>query len=149
MKISNILVFISNATWGIIQSGIGLLLFLYFINRSHYLYKGCIVTVNAVPRFVKLKGGWSLGIFVFVTHDLKKEDAQTNRLLNHEYGHCLQSLLLGPFYILVIGVPSFLGFCLSPKKRMRSKIFYSYYTFIESWADKWGSVEKKHIKYKH
>ena len=124
MKTSlHIFTFVMNLTWGIIQSGIGLILLLRYINKPHLWYKGSIVTINSVPRFI---GGASIGAFIFLTDDVRKKDCSNHMILRHEYGHYLQSLLLGPLYLLVIGIPSVL------KNR-----------FVESWADKWGKADRR------
>ena len=87
-------------------------------------------------------------MFVFVSKDvyfydkLKEKYAKEElhrRLLVHEYGHTIQSLILGPLYLLLIGIPSTLwGF--SPrlnKKRKDNQI--SYFTFFtEKWANDLG-----------
>lgn len=54
-------------------------------------------------------------MFVFVTAEpffVKKYEGQmsveelSNQLLVHEYGHTIQSLMLGPLYLAIIGIPS-------------------------------------------
>ena len=75
--------------------------------------------------------GLSLGLFMFVPA------LEEKRLLRHEYGHCLQSLLLGPLYLPVIAVPSMLWFRLPALRRRRRQKGISYYAFYtERWADK-------------
>ena len=52
-------------------------------------------------------GGISLGEHIFV--DLKTYDANKKShsdYIKHEYGHTLQSKMLGPLYLFVIGLPS-------------------------------------------
>ena len=46
-------------------------------------------------------GGISLGRFII----LRKYDVTT---VKHEYGHSLQSRMLGPLYLLIVGLPSIL-----------------------------------------
>lgn len=46
--------------------------------------------------------GMSLGNFILTG---KNPEAS---LLRHEYGHTIQSIFLGPFYLLVVGLPSLL-----------------------------------------
>ena len=57
----------------------------------------------------------------------------------HEYGHTIQSLILGPLYLLVMGIPSTLwGFLPNPaKKRKEEKISYFSF-FTEKWANNLG-----------
>ena len=77
-------------------------------------------------------GGISLGNFVYFRPPLYKS------MLLHEYGHCLQSRLLGPFYLIVIGLPSLLwALWWHPGRRIG---YYSFYT--ERWADRLGGVNR-------
>jgi len=129
-------VFLLNCAWGIIQSIIGLFMFLVFINKPHYRYKGSIITI-----FSKSFGSVSLGAFIFIGNDVEKERAKNSKLVNHEYGHSLQSLLLGPFYLILIGLPSIIWLIFFSKRRKkRNQSYYSFFT--ESWADKWGDVKR-------
>ena len=139
-KITVIIVFILNSTWGVIQSGIGFILFLLFLNKPHYWYKGSIVTIDAVKKDIPLSGGVSLGIFIFITSNIKKEQASESRLVNHEYGHSLQSILLGPLYLLIVGIPSMVWNMFFKNYRRKHNIDY-YSFFVERWADKWGKIK--------
>ena len=56
----------------------------------------------------------------------------------HEYGHCVQSLIVGPLYLLVVGVPSFL-WCNVFYELANKKKRVSYYDFYcEKWANRLG-----------
>lgn len=80
-------------------------------------------------------GSVSLGMFIFVTN-IKHEET-----IMHEYGHTRQSMLLGPLYLLVIGLPSFIwAGCFDNYRSKHNKSYYDFYT--ESWADKLGGVER-------
>ena len=57
---------------------------------------------------------------------------------DHEEGHALQSIALGPLYLIVIGIPSFIWACLKSLGFFRSISYYSFYT--EKWANDWGDV---------
>jgi hypothetical protein len=123
---SNALIFLLNLTWGIVQSFLGFLLFFFFLKKPHSWYKGSIVT-----EIGKFKG-LSLGVFVFV-------DSKDSEILQHEYGHCLHSALLGPFYLLVVGIPSLIwNKCFRTWRKKRNKAYSWFYT--EAWADKWGGL---------
>ena len=133
---------IVQCTWGILQTFVGFIIFLIHIREKHFWYRGAVVT------------GWnrkssaSLGLFLFISYgqdsDVKQKKAASlaelsERLLIHEYGHTIQSLLLGPLYLPVIAIPSalwcFLPYC--NQKRANEQIsYYSFYT--EKWADRWG-----------
>ena len=77
-----------------------------------------------------MSGGISLGHFVYVR---RIDDI---RMVRHEYGHCRQSLILGPLYLAVIGLPSLLwAVWWNPCRRVP---YYRFYT--ERWADRLGGV---------
>jgi hypothetical protein len=58
-------------------------------------------------------------------------------ILDHEQGHQKQSIILGPLYLLVIGLPSVTG-------NLLHRIFnFDYYKQPwEAWADKLGGVNR-------
>lgn len=59
--------------------------------------------------------------------------------LEHEYGHTIQSLILGPLYLIIIGIPSTLwGFlpCCNVKRKAKSISYFSFFT--EKWANFFG-----------
>ncbi|MBR5947953.1 MAG: hypothetical protein IKZ82_04780 [Clostridia bacterium] len=115
-------------TWGLIQTLIGFIVFLFNIRRRHFYYHGAIVTVWSLLSSV------SLGMFLFVSGAEKKpkrgayklKDVPNSELVVHEYGHTIQSLILGPLYLLIIGLPS-LAWANLPVfiKKRRSGVPYS------------------------
>lgn len=129
-------------TWGLPQTILGFFVFLLNIKAEHFSYHGAVVTKW------KNKSSVSLGMFVFVTDEpffyekLKTQYSKEelgNRLLVHEYGHTIQSLILGPLYLIVMGIPSTLwGFLPScNKKRKQQQISYFSF-FTEHWANVLG-----------
>ncbi len=124
---------IIQSTWGILQTLLGFIVFLFNINNKHYFYHGAIVTET------KSQSSVSLGMFVFVTSNplLDKREVNKipdeemyNRLLVHEYGHTIQSLIFGPLYLIVMGIPSTLwGFLpFYQKKRDNGVSYFSFFT---------------------
>ena len=87
-------------------------------------------------------------MFVFVTKEpyfydkLKNEytmEELSRRLLVHEYGHTIQSLILGPLYLIVVGIPSTLWGFLPSLNQKRKKEGLSYFSFFtEKWANYLG-----------
>ncbi len=127
-------------TWGLMQTLLGFIVFLKHYKNRHFWYHGAIVTVWESKTSV------SLGMFVFVTSEpffAKKYKGQiaveelSNRLLVHEYGHTIQSLILGPLYLIVIGIPSVLWGALGGKRRRDEQIPYGVF-FTEKWANHLG-----------
>ncbi|MCL2818417.1 MAG: hypothetical protein FWD41_01605 [Actinomycetia bacterium] len=136
-ELSTILVFILNSTWGIIQSLMGLIRFFMYWRHPHYRYEASIVTVGASSKRSQSKGGLSLGSFIFISSDMKPEDIPRSRLVRHEYGHVLQSVALGPLFLPLVGIPSFIWAQYFSDWRKRNGVnYYTFYT--ERWADNWG-----------
>lgn len=115
--------------WGLPQNIIGGILYLIFRRKNpHKKFNNAYVCV--------LPNRWgcvSLGMFIFVVN------IDYEPTIRHEYGHTRQSMLLGPLYLLVIGLPSIIwAGCFSEYRRKHNKSYYSFYT--EKWADKLGGV---------
>ena len=118
-------------TWGFCQTLLGFLFFLNVRRYPHTTYRGCIDT-----RW-NSRSGMSLGLFIFTPSE---DRAGSEKIRVHEYGHCIQSIVLGPLYLLV-GLIS-LGWARIPyfvKLRREKKIPYTA-CFVESWASKWGEL---------
>lgn len=129
-------------TWGCLQSALGLLCFLSHLRDRHFWYHGALVTVWQSRSSV------SLGLFVFVAEkpyfyrllqETYTEEALSSRLLVHEYGHTVQSLLLGPLYLILMGIPSTVWGFLPSCARARRERGISYCSFFtEAWANRLG-----------
>lgn len=126
---------ICQCTYGILQTFMGFCLFLIHCRKKHCFYRGAVVTEWTYG------GSVSLGMFLFVSTKYKENcnEESHRKLLAHEYGHSVQSLILGPLYLIVIGIPSFLWASVPVFREMRRKRNISYYSFYtESWANSWG-----------
>ncbi len=131
-------------TWCLPQSLFGLIGFVLYkmIGKVEATkdYKGVLVTFIKAPP---LKGwsGFSSGQFIFLhSRYLKPENKESYEwLIRHEYGHTLQNFLLGPLYLIIVGISSSLLFLYTRKNPdCRSK----YHTiFPESWANKLAGLE--------
>lgn len=119
-------------SWGIIQTVIGFIIFIFNVTKKHCIYHGAIVTTW------NYSGSVSLGLFVFISNC----DSQTyKRLLLHEYGHTIQSIILGFLYVPIILVPSLIWCGLPFFKKYRKLKSISYYSFYpEKWADFLGQL---------
>ena len=126
-------------TWGLPQTVLGLLEFWKHREERHYSYRGAIVTE------CKCNLNISLGMFVFITEEKTNSGSSgISRVLAHEYGHTIQSLFLGPLYLLVIGVPSWLWCNLPCFRRLRKQKNISYYSlYTEKWADRLGGISTR------
>ena len=123
-------------TWEILQNLVDKFVMLISKAKALTAYKDAKVYTWV------FKGGMSLGEHIFV--DLKTYDANKKShsdYIKHEYGHTLQSKILGPLYLFVIGLPSFIWAGCFEKYRKKNKIsYYDFYT--EKWADKLGGVNR-------
>ena len=116
--IDNIILYI----WQLPQNLLGILI--KYTVKAELVYNGLY--------FWKLRSGLSLGSYIFVNEHC------TDSAILHELGHRKQSCILGPLYLLVIGIPSFLWASLRQLGLFKSKSYYWFYT--EKWANKLGGV---------
>ena len=80
-----------------------------------------------------MRGAVTLGCYVFV--GLNSEYRKT---VKHELGHTIQSKILGPLYLIVIGIPSII-WAATHRAIAPNKPYDWFYT--EAWANKLGGVE--------
>ena len=130
--IRNLILFI----WQLPQHIIALIYFGYLVMMCKDLgvdsrYKQAIV----IPCV--MRGAVTLGNYVFV--GLNSEYRKT---VKHELGHTIQSKILGPLYLIVIGIPS-ITYCGLRRvfPSLRKKNYYNFYT--EKWAN---NLSEKYIK---
>jgi hypothetical protein len=90
-------------TWCLPQNLAGLLL-LPFLRGKRYRYHGALVTIFKIVRFIPEDSGFSLGSFIFMPESWSEYNRK--HLVVHEYGHTVQSMMVGPFYLLAVGLPS-------------------------------------------
>ena len=119
-------------TWGLGQTLLGLVFFLKLRKKyPHSNYRGAIDTHWGG------RGGMSLGLFIFTPGE-EKPNSQTVRV--HEYGHCVQSLILGPVY-LILGLISVIWANHPYFRRLRREKHIPYTScFVEGWASRWGEL---------
>ena len=130
--IRNLILFI----WQLPQHIVAIIYFGYLVMMCKDLgidsrYKQAIV----IPCV--MRGAITLGNYVFI--GLNSEYKET---VKHELGHTIQSKILGPLYLIVIGIPS-ITYCglrrIFPS--LRKKNYYNFYT--EKWAN---NLSEKYIK---
>lgn len=87
--------------------------------------------------------GISLGWFIFWTPSGNRFVHYTNDCRMHEYGHALQSVILGPLYLPIVGVPSIVRNLYGRfyKKKYGHKWENYFNGFPENWADKLGGLK--------
>lgn len=116
------------ALWELPQNLAGLLLGLLFLAlqkvRRVRVEGGCVY-------FATDDLSVSLGRFLFCQHGMR-------RIERHEWGHSIQSRMLGPLYLIVVGVPSVARNLYSRAYRRRTgRRWPRYYAgFPERWAER-------------
>lgn len=129
MRVYLVVYWLLQWSWGVLQNLCGLFLFLLNIRREHRFYHGAVVTNWANPGY-----STGLGMFIFLSDQLPAEDYERTRV--HEYGHTVQSVILGVLFLPVIGLPSMLWAVIPALKRYRREKQASYYWFYpECWAN--------------
>ncbi len=92
--------------WTLPQTILGVFLFFYgslfFKNFYYYGPRGYFRYFIFGNHLSPRKRGFSLGFFGFLPSGNTTSLDQV-----HEYGHYLQSLILGPFYLILVGIPIF------------------------------------------
>lgn len=120
-------------TWCLPQTLLGFILNLIFkgeeksvVDRmKHYTYYNTTLKPGSI----------SLGKYVLLCES-HHDDIDT---ISHEHGHQIQSLILGPLYLLVISLPSLIWCgCFEKYREKHYKSYYDFYT--ESWAEKLAYV---------
>lgn len=116
-------------TWGFPQTLLGFIIYLINLDKPHALYHGCVVTHWGIS------GSLGVGMFLFIG---RNKDPQ---VLVHEFGHSVQSAFLGPLFLPVMGIPSFLWCNLPFCRKLRREKGISYYRFYsESTANRLGAL---------
>jgi len=138
---NNIFIELVYWTWCFPQTLVG---FLYFTNskKNHVKvekYKLSIVTTLNREH----TGGFCWGKYIFIDKNPDKH------VIKHEYGHTLQSFILGPLYIPIVWIKSRLLYLKTmkiyhhhPKEFPKAKEEY-YKSFPENWADTLGNVKRR------
>lgn len=112
--------------WTLPQSLAGLVLIILYGLTFKTNYK----SAHIFDKFPA--AGISLGYFILFDD---YENTVTEKDIKHEYGHFIQSLIFGPLYLFVIGIPSELNYRFG-----FSKSYYDFWT--EKWADRLGGVKR-------
>lgn len=123
--------------WQLSQNILGLLFMALFYtpwkkSATTIPFRGSLIVYFRFSE--KMEGGLTLGEYIFIKGEERYNPALYNTsTIRHEFGHVRQSRILGPLYILVIGIRSLIhagihsGIC-------KEENYHHYWT--EKWADK-------------
>ena len=127
--------------WELPQNIIGAFLFIFFAVFSDSVILDDEDSLEMYSPM--MRGAISLGIFRVYAYKYLGNGARYVELVRkHEKeGHRKQSMMLGPLYLIVIGLPSLVWAALhSYVKRLGAVDYYSFYT--EKWADRLAGVKR-------
>lgn len=123
--------------WQLPQNLLGLLLLAFYKKEKvyHRLNGRTFYFTDEMPS------GISLGNYIIMNRE-DKEDG-----MRHEYGHTIQSRILGPLYLILIGMPSLLWniidrIIVEPLVGWEKSCILYYKMPWEHWADVLGGVER-------
>lgn len=117
-------------TWAFPQTLLGAILWLIHRKYPHGVYHNCAVT------YWDNSGSMGVGMFLFIS---KRHMGCDSSVLVHEFGHSVQSAILGPLFLIVMGFPSYLWCNLPQARKLRREKGISYYSFYpESSANTLG-----------
>jgi hypothetical protein len=122
--------------WQLPQNLLGLIMFLFmkpYVSKEKY--KGITYVVSK-----KMSGGISLGNYVILSNTYRDKN-RYHKVWNHEWGHTRDSIMFGPLYLIIIGLPSLIwawmyGTIIKPTYNG----YYKFYT--EKRADRLGGVNR-------
>lgn len=119
--------------WQLPQHLIALGIILYHKTRKGKILVKYTESIKWYSCKYMANAGISLGNYIFLDSDRYN----SINSIKHEHGHQIQSLYLGPLYLIVIGIPSFIGNIIDRIHRI------DYYNQPwEKWADKLGNVNR-------
>lgn len=113
--------------WQLPQNLLGLLFLLFIQGEAKHILDG--ITIYYVKGF---SGGISLGKYIILGEYCMKD-------VYHEFGHCIQSRILGWLYLLIVGLPSLIHAWLHDCAKV-GKLYYHFWT--EDWADSLVGIER-------
>ena len=138
--IRKILFYFWQFTYGLIQNIMGLVMLLIYKikgSKSEW-YHIALITYIEKKNF----GGVSLGMFIFINKNVEGDRLHDMRI--HEYGHTVQTMILGPLWLFIIALPSFIWCGLPALVRLRRKKNISYYwLYCEGWSNLCGLAATK------
>lgn len=129
--------------WMSLQSFLGAFVVLITRAEKEYInFDDEVYEVYFASRFNKSWSGVSLGPFIIFANS---QQASCDSV-KHEFGHFLQSAMLGPLYLILIGLPSICGNLwdrFAHRNWLSKKRIKWYYSQPwEHWADILGNVDR-------
>jgi hypothetical protein len=126
--IGHVLLFILLFIWQLPQNIVALVMLPFLGKLELISYKKMCWAFKCT----KMTGGISLGNFVYLDYTLSNNQAS---IMHEQEGHTVDSKILGPLYLFIIGIPSIMWAWFGPDYIC----YYNFYT--EKWANKHAGLE--------
>lgn len=125
-------------TWELPQTLLGL--FLLLMTHGYGKKTDKMQVANVYWRVCKW--GVSLGPIIILgkIYDIQLSDKLKLQTRKHEHGHTRQSLMLGPLYLILVGLPSIFFNILTRMKILKHEDYYTRYP--ENWADNLSRITR-------
>ena len=102
-KLFAILFWILSFTWGIVMTSIGLIVALIVLLIGGTPHKnGCTIIIEIGGNW----GGLELGPLALCGRYSKSSPTWFEHTRRHEFGHSIQHMFMGPFFIFLVAIPS-------------------------------------------
>lgn len=125
-KVIYFLVYLVLYTWQLPQNLVGLAYMIYLRGEK------MVFTQKSIEFYLcpTISGGVSFGSYIFISTN----SAMRESVYDHEFGHCIQSRILGPLYLPLVGLASGIH-CLVHDGKSN---YYDFWT--ERWANNLGKI---------
>ena len=138
--LKKIMFYLWHFTFAIIQNIMGLVMLAVYKSKGaeSEWYHNALITYIDKKNF----GGVSLGMFIFINKSREGDRLHDTKI--HEYGHTVQSMILGPVFLLVIALPSVIWCNLPYFVKLRKEKNVTYYrAYCEGWSNVCGAWATK------
>ena len=148
LTLMGILYWILQLTWGSLMTLLGIIVTIIAL-----LFLRGKIHLNGFGFITEFGGNWgglSLGAFSFCGNYRINSFSYYEKTRNHEFGHSLQNIILGPLMPFVVGIPSAVRYWykrIAEKKGKRFPRHWYYQIWFESTASSWGYKALSYIEY--
>ncbi|MBP7460321.1 MAG: hypothetical protein KBA26_03455 [Candidatus Delongbacteria bacterium] len=121
--------------WELPQNLVGILVMMILIPKIRQIHRWRQRILIRISGF-----GVSLGSFIFWYDPGPATCRNRTDILRHELGHSVQSKILGPLYLLIVGIPSACRYLYALRYFQAKKQVWTgyYHGYPEAWADRLG-----------
>lgn len=130
-------------TWGFLMTFVGLVVTLFILI---FMRKKARFHRNGFSWIIEIGGNWGgleLGAMALCGNYSITNKYWYQHTRRHEFGHTIQNIIFGPFYLFVVGIPSAIRYWYQHFEQKKGRYFapnwYDCYAWFEYLASSWGS----------